>query len=136
MTVGVYVKFNGNCRQALNYYANLFKTEPSIMTFSEMPPDPEFPIPENMKDLVMHGNFSAFGSLIMVSDGMPGQEHTVGDNISLIVTWDDPKELKRVFEILSKDGIVLMPLEKTFWSELFGSVRDRFGIEWQFDYDG
>lgn len=135
MTVGAYIKFNGNCRKALNYYANLFETEPNIMAFSEMPPNPEFPIPDDMKDLVMHGNFTVFGSLIMVSDAMPGQEHTIGDNLSLIITWDDPEEIKRVFEILSKDGTVLMPLEKTFWAELYGSVRDRFGIEWQFNYD-
>jgi uncharacterized glyoxalase superfamily protein PhnB len=48
-----------------------------------------------MKDLVMHGNFTIFGSLIMVSDAMPVQERTVGDNLSLIVTSDDSKEIKR-----------------------------------------
>lgn len=134
MSVGVYIKFNGNCNEALTYYASLFETETTIMTFAEMPPNPEYPIPDDMKDLVMHGSFHAFESLIMVSDAIPGQEHTLGDNISLIVTWNDSDEIKRVFKFLSKDGTVTMPLEKTFWAELFGSVRDRFGIEWQFDY--
>jgi PhnB protein len=46
MTVGVYIKFNGDCHKSLNYYANLFETEPNIMTFAEMPPNPEFPIPK------------------------------------------------------------------------------------------
>jgi PhnB protein len=86
MSIGVYIKFNGNCNEALNYYASLFETETTIMTYAEMPRNPEFPIPDDMKDLVMHGSFPAFESLIMVSDAMPGQEHTFGDNVSLIVT--------------------------------------------------
>ena len=55
MTVDAYIIFNGNCREAVEFYAQVFETEkPQIMTFGESPSDPKFPLPEEAKDLVMH----------------------------------------------------------------------------------
>lgn len=47
--VDVYINFNGNCREAVEFYAQVFKTEkPQIMSFGDTPPDPSFPLPEDM----------------------------------------------------------------------------------------
>ncbi len=55
MSVQVYINFNGNCREAVEFYAEVFKAEkPQIMTYGEVPPDPEFDLPEEAKELVMH----------------------------------------------------------------------------------
>ena len=55
MAVNVYMNFNGNCREVVEFYANVFETEkPEIMTFGEAPPNPEYALPEEAKDLVMH----------------------------------------------------------------------------------
>jgi PhnB protein len=38
MSVDVYLNFNGNCREAAEFYAEVFGTEkPQIMTFGEAP---------------------------------------------------------------------------------------------------
>lgn len=43
MSIDVYLNFNGNCRDAAEFYAEVFGTErPQIMTFGETPPDPNF----------------------------------------------------------------------------------------------
>ena len=55
MAVDVYLNFNGNCREAAEFYAEVFGTEkPEIMTFGEAPPNPDYQLPEEAKDLVMH----------------------------------------------------------------------------------
>ena len=55
MAIEVYLNFKGNCREAVEYYAQVFKTEePKIMTFGEMPPNEEYPLPEEAKNLIMH----------------------------------------------------------------------------------
>lgn len=41
MSIDVYLNFNGNCRDAAEFYAEVFGTErPQIMTFGETPPIP------------------------------------------------------------------------------------------------
>jgi PhnB protein len=42
----------------------------------------------------------------------------------------DVTEAKRVFEALSEDGEVQMPLGETFFSQGFGMRNDRFGTPW------
>jgi PhnB protein len=61
---------------------------------------------------------------------------TKGDNISPTLSTDDKDEIHRVFEEFADDGEVLMPLEKTFWSELYGMVQDKYGVIWQLSLDG
>lgn len=69
MSVDVYINFNGNCREAVEFYAQVFGTEtPQIMTFGETPPNPEFPLPDEAKNLVMHTRLNIEGSNVMFSD--------------------------------------------------------------------
>lgn len=65
----------------------------------------------------------------MASDGQcEGDPHFEG--FSLSITAPDEAEADRVFAALTKDGLVVMPLEKTFWSPKFGMLQDRFGVGW------
>ena len=84
MSVDIYLNFNGNCREAVEFYAQVFGIEkPKIMTFGENPPDPDYPLPEEAKNLVMHSRLNIQGSNIMFSDTFPGMPFNVGNNISL-----------------------------------------------------
>src|SRR6185437_1912425 len=136
MSVDVYLNFNGNCREAVEFYAEVFGTEkPKIMTFGETPPNPEYPLPEEAKDLVMHTRLNIQGSNVMFSDVFPGMPFIQGNNISLAVVSKDLDEVKAVFAKLSESGTVTMELQETFWSKCYGALKDKFGIEWQFNYD-
>ena len=42
---------------------------------------------------------------------------------------------KQLFDALSTNGTLEMPLEKTFWGALFGMFVDKFGILWMVNYD-
>ncbi|KQL49855.1 glyoxalase [Brevibacillus choshinensis] len=135
MPVNPYLTFNGNCREVVEYYADVFGTEkPQVMTFGDAPPNPEYPLPEEAKPLVMHTNITVCGTNIMFSDVFPGMPFQTGNNISLAIVYDNSDEMKFYFEKLKADGTVRMELQETFWSKLYGSVVDKFGMEWQFNY--
>lgn len=136
MAVNVYINFNGNCREAVEFYADVFGTEkPQIMTFGDTPPNPAFPLPEEAKNLIMHAKLNITGSTVMFSDNFPGSDYVVGTNVSLSVTSTDIDEVKSLFDKIKVGGNVFMELHETFWSKCYGNVTDKFGIEWQFSYD-
>ncbi|MFX3632850.1 MAG: VOC family protein [Candidatus Pristimantibacillus sp.] len=136
MAVDVYLNFNGNTREAVEFYAQVFETDkPEIMTFGETPSDPNYPLPEEAKDLVMHTRLNIDGSNVMFSDVFPGMPFNQGNNISLAIVNKDLEKIKGYYNKLSDGGTVIMELQETFWSKLYGSVRDKFGIEWQFNYE-
>ncbi|WP_438351096.1 VOC family protein [Paenibacillus sp. FA6] len=136
MSIDVYLNFNGNCREAVEFYAQVFGTEqPRIMSFGESPPNPEYPLPEEAKNLVMHTRLNIQGSNVMFSDVFPGMPFVPGNNITLAIVSKSIDEVKSLFANMKEGGTVVMELQETFWSKCYGQVTDKFGIEWQFNYD-
>jgi PhnB protein len=61
----------------------------------------------------------------------PRPDAPSGDgNISLAIGLNDPEHAKRFFEKLAEGGVIVMPLQKTYWAEAFGMVTDKFGVKW------
>jgi len=136
MAINVYINFNGNCREVVEFYAQVFETEkPKIMTFGDTPPNPAFVLPEEAKELVMHALLNINGSSVMFSDVFPGSPFIAGNNISLVIGSKNMDEIKSLFNKLKDGGVVDMDLQETFWSKCYGSLTDKFGIMWQLSYD-
>ncbi|MFC0188601.1 VOC family protein [Fictibacillus aquaticus] len=136
MSVTPYMNFKGNCREAVEFYAEVFGTEkPNIMAFGDMPPNPEHPLPEEARNWVMHSMILVNGDPIMFSDVLPGMPFNSGSNISLMVHSKNEEDVRSWFQKLSDGGQVGMELQQTFWSKLYGNVKDKFGIEWQVNLD-
>ncbi|MGO4275551.1 VOC family protein [Paenibacillus sp. TAF58] len=136
MAIDVYLNFNGNTREVIEYYADVFGLDkPQIMTFGDTPSDPSFPLPEEAKNLVMHARLNISGSTVMFSDVFPGMPFVAGNNISLSLVSKNIDEVKSAFHKLKEGGKVGMELQETFWSKCYGSLEDKFGIHWQFNYD-
>ena len=86
MAIDVYINFNGNCREAVEFYSEAFQTEkPQIMTYGEAPPSPEFALPEEAKDLVIHTRLMIEGSRIMFSE--LSQVCLLLQEITLVLRW-------------------------------------------------
>ncbi len=136
MALEVYLNFNGNCREAVEFYAKVFEQEQSqIMTFGDIPPDPEFPIPDEAKDLVMHTFLKIQGSTVMFSDTPLWMPFVAGNNISLVISSENEDEIRSFFNKLKEGGIVVMDLQETFWSKCYGFVTDKYGVGWQLSYE-
>ncbi|MDP4182716.1 MAG: VOC family protein [Bacillota bacterium] len=136
MSIDVYINFNGDCRQAVSYYANVFGLEePKFMTFGDAPTDPSYPISEETKGLIMHANLKINGTNLMFSDVPNGMPFVKGNNISLVINSKNIDEIKSLFNKLKEGGSVKMELQETFWSKCYGYVTDKFGIQWQLSHD-
>jgi len=136
MAVEAYLIFNGNCREAVSFYEKVFDTDKAeIMTFGDSPQNPNYQLPEEAKDLVMHTRLSIFDSTVMFSDTFPGSPFTIGNNVTLAVVSDDEAKMHKAFEALKDGGEVTMELQETFWSKCYGSLTDKFDIKWQFSHE-
>ena len=136
MSVHAYINFNGNCREAVEFYRQVFGAEAhEIMLYGEAPPDPGFPVPDEHKNLVMHTVLDIFGTIVMFSDLLPGETIVQGNNISLVVMLKNTDEIKTLFNRLKEGGTVDMEPQETFFSKYFGSLTDKFGIIWQVMHD-
>lgn len=132
MSIDIYINFNGNCREAVTFYAEVFEAEnPKFMAFGDAPPNPDYPLPEEVKDLIMHTRLNISGSNVMFSDVFPSMPFVEGNNISLSLITNNKEEVQRTFEKLIDGGKVEMDLQETFWSTCYGSLVDKFGIHWQ-----
>ncbi|GHV33765.1 VOC family protein [Spirochaetia bacterium] len=129
MSFDVFLTFDGDCRQALEFYAKTFKQKmpEQIMTYGQNPQGSA----EADKDRILYASIPICGCNAMFSDCPSGFHSIKGNNIMLTIGLDDEAEIKRIFNALAEGGEIEMPLGKTFFSELFGMVTDRFGIIWQ-----
>ncbi len=128
-----YLYFDGTCAEAVQFYTEVFGgTISSLQRWSEMPPNPNYPISDEQKNRVMHAHMNAKGFALMASDGMPGTEQK-GGNVSLSLNFEDVEEGEKLFEALSNEGAVETPLTEMFWGAKFGQFTDKFGIDWMFN---
>lgn len=136
MSVHTYINFQGNCREALNFYRHIFNAEAhEIMTYGDAPEDSGHSIEEEYKELIMHTALEIYGTLIMFSDILPGEPFVEGNNISMVIMLKDSEEIKSLYEQLKVGGTVEMELQETFFSKCYGSVKDKFGVIWQIMQD-
>lgn len=138
MSINPYLNFNGNTREVVLFYAQVFGLEePVFNTFGSMPASPEHPLPPGAENLIMHAQLSIGGSLVMFSDVFPGMPYQQGtNNFSLAFVSKDEKAVRDAFDKLKAGGTITMELQATPWSPLFGMVTDKYGISWQFNLEG
>ncbi|MFB1097711.1 VOC family protein [Terribacillus sp. JSM ZJ617] len=130
--INSYIVTNGNGQEAVKLYEEALGAQVlHIQTFGEMPEDPNHPIPAEAKDRVLHAHLKVGGNYLMLSDTFPGQPLELGDQVGIAVITSAPEETKDVFEKLSGGGQIIMELQQTFWSPLYGQVKDKFGVTWQ-----
>jgi len=121
-----YISFDGNARQAMEFYEGVFGGTLALSTFGDFGAKDA---PE--ADKIMHGMLETTGGFtLMGADSPPGTEHNPGDNISVSLSGDDADELRGYWNKLSDAGTVAVPLEKQMWGDEFGTCVDQFGITW------
>jgi PhnB protein len=121
-----YISYDGNARQAMEFYERVFGGTLTLNTFGELgAQDPGY------EDNIMHGMLETdSGFTLMGADTPPGTEHDPGNNIAVSLSGDDGAELRGYWEKLCDGGTVTVPLEKQMWGDEFGMCVDRFGIAW------
>jgi PhnB protein len=124
-----YLRFNGDAREAMEFYKTVFGGELRLNTFGDYGAS-DAPIANN----IMHAQLEApSGFTLMASDTPPDMSYQPGDTMTISLSGDDVKELHRYWDKLSKSGQVTMPLEKQLWGDEFGMCTDQFGVPWMVD---
>lgn len=137
-TTNTYLNFNGNCEEAFNFYKSVFGGEFTyIGRFGEMPSSEDYTVPETDKNKVMHVSLPIGSSVLMGSDvgGDWAPSFKQGNNFAVSISAHNKEEADRIFNFLSTDGQITMPLMHTFWGDYFGMLTDKFGVNWMMSYN-
>lgn len=121
-----YLNFDGNCREAMDFYHSVLGGKLDMNTFGDYFPNE----PEERKDKIMHAMIQNDYLTLMASDTPPGAEYNIGNHVALSLAGDDTDQLRKLWEALSEGGQVIMPLEKQIWGDEFGMFADKFGMTW------
>lgn len=135
--INPYINFNGNAKEAFNFYKSVFGGEFAIIKYFKDMAGDEYPISENEGNKIMHVALPIGKNVLMGSD-LPESMGTVNEkeNRSKIsIGAKSREEADQLFNGLSAGGTVEMPIADSPWGSYFGMFRDKFGIEWMVDYD-
>lgn len=142
MKLNPYLNFDGQCEEAFNFYKKVFQKEFNqygIMRFGDIPPQEGMPpLPDELKNRVMHVGINIGDQILMGSDIMPGMVNRpfqIGNNSYISLHPDSREEADRIFKELSEDGEIEMPMADQFWGDYFGSFRDKFGSSWMINFN-
>lgn len=128
-----YLSFGGNCREAMEFYKDLFGGELTIDIIEGSPVAEHFP-PEAAKH-VLHSMLVSGGLVLMGSD-MAGPDGVKdGNSVSMMLGCTSEEEITRFYTKLSEGGNVGCPLGPSFWGSIFAQVTDKFGKKWLLNYD-
>jgi PhnB protein len=131
MKFELFINFNGNCREAVNFYAEVFNSEvKNLMTVGEAPVDPNCPVRDSDKDLIMYAEVKIGDKNIMFMDMVEEYSATIGNNLNPTLNLTNKNEINRIFDKLKEGGKVLAEPGKVFFSEWYCMVEDKFGIVW------
>jgi PhnB protein len=123
-----YLSFNGQCEPAFKFYEKVLSGKIEAMMPYEGSPMAQQVPPERLSQ-IMHARLRIGDVTLMGSDSPPDHYEPM-KGFSVTLSIDDPREAERVFQALSANGTVHMPIQKTFWAERFGMLVDQFGTPW------
>ena len=125
-----YLFFDGQCEEAIEFYKKALGAKVvMLMRYKESPEPPPPGCAPADSNKVMHAQFQIGETTVMASDGR-ATGHPKFEGFALSLTLPTSAEVEKAFGALAAGGKVEMPLAKTFFSERFGMVADKFGVFW------
>ena len=101
MALEIYLNFEGNCYEAVSFYSKIFKTEmQNVMYYSDMPENPDFPLTDEVKKMVLHTFLNINGTTVMFSDCPPNIPLKFGNNTALVINKDNTEEIKELEPVI------------------------------------
>lgn len=123
-----YIHFQGQCADALAFYAQVFGgTNLQMMRYAD---GPGAPAAWTSSARIMHGQLTIDDGTFMASDYPPGMEGDRQTGVSVMQTAADLPTAKARFTALAEGGTIIEDFKPTFFSPGFGMVKDRFGTHW------
>jgi len=136
--INPYIHFNGNTEEAFTFYQSVFGGAFSMVVRFNDIPNPEFPLPVEEADKIMHIALPVGYGVILMGSDVPGFMGQVSENENrskIFIGAESREEADHLFNALSAGGQIEVPFAESLWGSWFGMFRDKYGIEWMVDYD-
>jgi len=134
--INPHINFNGNAEEAFNFYKSVFGGEfAKIVRFKDIS-SPEYPVPKNEANKIMHIELP-IGTNILMANDVPESMGQVNENENrskIYINAESRDEADKLFSGLSEGGTIEVPIGDSPWGSYFGMFRDKFGIEWMVDF--
>jgi len=131
--LNAYLRFSGNCREAMTFYKDCLGGELTLQTIGESPVASQMP-PAAHKNIV-HSSLVKDGWTLLGSDMMDSGDRVNGNAISLSINCSSEEEIQTFFSKLASGGKISYPLHTEFWGGMFGVLTDKYGNEWLLNYE-
>ncbi len=133
----VYLNFAGNAREAFEFYRAVFGKElESLLTYADFGGSAGGQSDTDM-NRVAHVSIRLTPTFVLMGSDVPTTavaDFVTGTNAWINLNPESPEEARRLYDALVVGGRQAHALEKTDWAELFGSLVDRYGVRWMFNY--
>lgn len=133
-----FIHFNGNAEEAFSFYQSVFGGSFSgLMRFKELPQNPDFTLPETEANKIMYIALPIGNQSVLMGSDVPefmGKVNEAENRSKISIRTDSKEEAERLFNGLSAEGVIEVPLNQSPWGTYFGMFRDIFGIEWMVEY--
>lgn len=125
ISVTPYLFFQGDCREAMEFYKSIFGGELATNSYDDIPsPD----LREDLKGKLMHASLTGGDVQLFGSDTSGASAKAAKVTISLGGT--NVEKLTGFFNRLSEGATVDHELKKESWGDIFGQLTDKFGVDW------
>lgn len=122
-----YLNFVGNTREAMEFYKSVFGGTLNFSTYKDYGASQD----PSDDDKIMHSMLEAENGIsFMAADIMRHMEFRPGNHMAMTLSGDNKEELSSYFNKLAAGGTVQNPLTEAPWGDTFGSLVDKYGIEW------
>ena len=134
-SINIFLHFSGECEAAFFFYQTVFGGElTNLQRYREMPGGDKMNLVDQEKiihtSLTLSPGVTLMGSDVLVTKaGL-----TIGNNYHVCIQAETKKEADRIFDKLSEEGRIEMPMNDTFWGDYFGMGQDKFGVFWMVNF--
>jgi len=138
-TINPHLHFNGNTEEAFLFYKTVFGGEvKKIIRFKELSTE-GFSFPEEELNKIMHISLSIGNNSTISGSDVPSMLGTVNELVNrskITITANSKQEAEALFNGLSEGAAIECELGQSPWGSYFGSLRDKYGIEWMIEFVG
>ncbi|MBI2850492.1 MAG: VOC family protein [Chloroflexi bacterium] len=127
-----YLTFEGNCREAMEFYKGCLDGELNLMTVGDSPMAAQ--MPAEMHSKILHSVLTNGAIMLMGSDKLDEEEYRHGNTVSLCLVCKSKKEIETLFSKLSTGAKAVNPLREEFFG-IYGDLTDKYGFHWMFQAD-
>ena len=125
-----YLLFDGNCKQAMDFYQSCFGGEMTQLPVKDSPLKDS--MPESQQEKILNARIKSGDIDLSASDWLrPDRARVPGNSVCLYLSGATFQQLSQLFARLAEGGDVTDPLKEMFFGT-YGALNDKFGVRWMF----